>query len=397
MVRQSPAKRHTGIVHGARLAGRGRWPAKPPSAGFDSLVRLYSLQSAVSNRRSLSRIMGTMTETGLDAARSPMALSYLAGLLEGEGSFQKPCPSKRGPAVALEMTDRDVVQLAADLLEVQVFPNRARQVGYKDSFVCRLRGGSAADLMQTLSTRLGERRNEQISRALANWQPTRQRRWLATEIAEMVRLRAAGQTPSLIAAHYGVQSKRVSDLLSGIAHGNQGQNVTSLAAAAVKADRRINLVASDDEDRAWLAGLLEGEAHFGCGQRHTVRVALSMTDQDVVERAAAMVGAKVFLIPPRQVNWMPAWIFALYGQRALDIAVDLEPLLGQRRHEQIDQMRQYYRPPKRFVAPPSRVARNIEIARRHSEGESGPALAVEFSMTHQNVYYITKRYRDQVG
>ena len=39
-----------------------------------------------------------------------------------------------------------------------------------------------------------------------------------------------------------------------------------------------------------------------------------------------------------------------------------------------------------------RRSRNLEIARRLAAGESGTALAREFGMTLQNIYYIGKHY-----
>jgi hypothetical protein len=271
------------------------------------------------------------------------------------------------------------------------------RAGPKDSYTWRLRGGTAADLMRSLSPQLGARRNLQINQALASWQPACHRRWLASEIAEMMALKSAGQPRSAIAARYGVQPKRVSDLLSSIARGHHGQKAPSVAAAAIKASRRIGNASTGDTDTSWLAGLLEGEGYFGCVRPHTVRIALTMIDRDVVERAALMLGAKVYPIQARQENWMPSWGVTVYGQCAPDIAGKLEPLLGRRRREQIRRMRQHHRPPRRFVAPPDRVARNIEIARTHFNGESGPDLASAFGMTHQNVYYIARRYRDQVS
>jgi LAGLIDADG-like domain len=207
---------------------------------------------------------------------------------------------------------------------------------------------------------------------------------------------SSGHSHPAIAARYGVLPKHVSDVLSGVARGHQGLAVPTVAAAASAADRWIAEAADGDVERAWLAGLLEGEGSFGCGQRHTVLVRLTMTDQDVVERVARMLGASVRREEPAKDNWAPTWHFEIYGRRAMGIAEDLEPLMGQRRRAQIRKMREYYRPPKRFAAPPSRVVRNLEIARRHCGGESGPALAAEFGMTHQNVYYIARRYRDRV-
>lgn len=51
-----------------------------------------------------------------------------------------------------------------------------------------------------------------------------------------------------------------------------------------------------DLETAWLAGLLEGEGSFGtrrssCGTTQ-IRIMLSMTDEDVVNRAAALMGGQ---------------------------------------------------------------------------------------------------------
>lgn len=48
-------------------------------------------------------------------------------------------------------------------------------------------------------------------------------------------------------------------------------------------------------ETAWLAGLLEGEGYFGASRvgnskKRYPRICLAMTDEDVVERAALMIG-----------------------------------------------------------------------------------------------------------
>ena len=71
-------------------------------------------------------------------------LCWLAGLLEGEGSFIAGPPSApRTPAVVLSMVDRDVVARAADLLDasVNVVPSR--------------REGAGGDSVRQVAERLG--------------------------------------------------------------------------------------------------------------------------------------------------------------------------------------------------------------------------------------------------
>ena len=53
---------------------------------------------------------------------SPQSLYWLAGLLEGEGSFLKPPPSKPTRVIlSVEMTDRDLLERVAAMLAVSVY------------------------------------------------------------------------------------------------------------------------------------------------------------------------------------------------------------------------------------------------------------------------------------
>lgn len=87
-------------------------------------------------------------------------------------------------------------------------------------------------------------------------------------------------------------------------------------------------------DAAWLAGLLEGE---GCFQLHrlTAFVTVTMTDRDVVDRAAALMqAASVTTRTPARGK--PTYTSAVSGQRAVDIMESIRPLMGARRADKID-------------------------------------------------------------
>jgi hypothetical protein len=143
-----------------------------------------------------------------------------------------------------------------------------------------------------------------------------------------------------------------------------------------------------DVDRAWLAGLVEGEAYFS-PKGHIV---LAMTDRDVVERAARLFDVTVGYEPARRPRWSPLWIARTKSDQGRQLAGMLRPAMGERRRAQIDAMRAA-RPAQVGHVPPTRLARNMEIARRILAGETGPALAHEYGMTHQNIYYIANRYK----
>jgi hypothetical protein len=100
--------------------------------------------------------------------------SWLAGLLEGEGSFLRPVPSSpKCPAVRLEMCDRDVVERAARLLQRAVTPAKARGTGHRPSYVTVIKGRPAIRLMIELAPLMSAVRRAQIRRALASVAPTR--------------------------------------------------------------------------------------------------------------------------------------------------------------------------------------------------------------------------------
>lgn len=98
-----------------------------------------------------------------------------------------------------------------------------------------------------------------------------------------------------------------------------------------------------ETDRAWLAGLLEGEGYFGT-VNNTVkgkvyrypRVGVTMTDRDVIERVAALFGTSVYAVKPGPQSNLTSYRFTLVGSRAANLMEMLRPWMGGRRQGQID-------------------------------------------------------------
>lgn len=97
--------------------------------------------------------------------------AWLAGLLEGEGSFMRAPPSDpRRPIVALSMTDEDVVQRAARLMANGHYARSDRRPGkWKPTFRVFVKGAPAVELMRALRPLMGTRRQAQIDAALASF------------------------------------------------------------------------------------------------------------------------------------------------------------------------------------------------------------------------------------
>ncbi len=92
-------------------------------------------------------------------------ISWLAGLIEGEGSF---LTCNTSPCISLQMTDKDIIERAARLLGVTV---RGPYVygSNKPTWTCRVYGQRAAGWIMTLWTFMGTRRREKMLEVLEAW------------------------------------------------------------------------------------------------------------------------------------------------------------------------------------------------------------------------------------
>src|SRR5690242_18360085 len=89
---------------------------------------------------------------------------------------------------------------------------------------------------------------------------------------------------------------------------------------------------------AWLAGLLEGEGCFTLANKKTGQpaVTINMTDRDVIERAAALMGAKNVLIKKREKpHWKTAFVAQIRGYKAEKVMSIVLPHMGARRSSKI--------------------------------------------------------------
>jgi hypothetical protein len=97
------------------------------------------------------------------------SIYWLAGLLEGEGTF---CfgRDKKYPYLSVEMTDRGVVDRCASILGCRLYgPYRAKGLGKKKLFKAVVGGAKALEWMDRLYLLMGERRRKQIDFVRKMW------------------------------------------------------------------------------------------------------------------------------------------------------------------------------------------------------------------------------------
>lgn len=94
----------------------------------------------------------------------------------------------------------------------------------------------------------------------------------------------------------------------------------------------------------YLAGLLEGEGYFALYRRtnrpsHEIRITLTMTDRDVVERAACLMGVPVKgPFGPYGAGKKEVWQLHVYGVAAIGWLMTLYQFMGIRRRARIAQL-----------------------------------------------------------
>jgi hypothetical protein len=100
--------------------------------------------------------------------------AWLAGLLEGEGSFitSRETPNSY-PIIKVEMCDQEVIERAAFILDTPVWVAGPRAEGWRPTYVARIAGQHAAEWMRQLRPYMGLRRAAAIDAALSTYQPIR--------------------------------------------------------------------------------------------------------------------------------------------------------------------------------------------------------------------------------
>jgi len=143
-------------------------------------------------------------------------LHWLAGLLEGEGSFVSGPPSRpRDPQISVQMCDEDVVARVATLFHVKYYACKRQRRYYKRPWRTTLIGQRAVALMKILRPFMGTRRQQQIDRAVASHRPDPNHwsRKASPSTARMRKLRERGWSYRRIARRLGCSHQLVAKRL----------------------------------------------------------------------------------------------------------------------------------------------------------------------------------------
>lgn len=315
----------------------------------------------------------------------PAERCWLIGLFEAEGSFMAGSPSSPSQlALAIQMTDADVMQSVATLLETTLMgPYRGREAHYKPSCQVRIRGRVARELMAGWKPAMSQRRQQQIAKAMASPSPRGNK--LCLDDARMIRrLRAERDWSSIqLAERFGITRDRINSVLRGEIWPepvvrNQIQEAALLADLATF-------------EHAWVAGYLKGEGCFT--DSHRPRITVQSTDRDVLERLARRWGTRARSVRERNRSWSPAYTVAVCGEDAAREMIRIAPFMGERRGSRIESiLRQFadrvsagnYGPSSQRLLSDDDVALARDLlAEGHSFAAIGRVLGVHRAHIHQ--------------
>lgn len=228
----------------------------------------------------------------------------------------------RTPSIAVNMIDRDIIERLAALVRGRAYGPYDRShvnPAHRPIWRAQVNGPQSAAWMMTLFPLFGTRRREQVRRVLNGWLSMRYVRISpAVERALLESWDSGERTKLHLARGFGVARETVYRVL--LRHDRISR---------VREDQRHTVL-----DLAWLAGLFEGEGNVSInGKSLTVRI--KMTDEDVVTRAATIMGARIYSAPtPKRKARKPTWVAQAKGSAAAGVIMTLYPWLGFRRREQ---------------------------------------------------------------
>jgi hypothetical protein len=162
---------------------------------------------------------------GTDSAEAALCrdIHWLAGILEAEGSFLQGSPTKANqPRIQMTTTDEDVTSWVATWLGVKYValkPRNTGNAGTKQAFFACVSAGPAVRMMQQLYPLMGERRREQIERALASYDPHKHKRNTSKltdeQVLEIYKRAHSGERQKMIAADYNIDRSTIADIKRG--------------------------------------------------------------------------------------------------------------------------------------------------------------------------------------
>lgn len=152
---------------------------------------------------------------------SDLELVWLAGYLEGEGSFLKGTPSQPNmPWIAVVTTDEDVAKKVSAMLGVSycIAGEKRRKSHWKRAYKIHKRGREAVAIMNHIKPMMSFRRQLQIEHAVQGYPEKPRKPGRQADELIVRQIREATGTRRQIAERFGVDQSTVSRIKNRISY-----------------------------------------------------------------------------------------------------------------------------------------------------------------------------------
>lgn len=140
-------------------------------------------------------------------------------------------------------------------------------------------------------------------------------------------------------------------------------------------------------DVCWLAGIVEGEGYIGIATSKSPVLQIYMTDRDVLDRVAVLMGGRVSGPYARLDKRQSIFKVALYGNRAASWLMTLYPQLGVRRRQAVRETLAVWRT---YIAH----CRDREYCKRGHRLSGANVLAAQWTDARGVVHRKARRCRE---
>lgn len=183
VVATSPRQKHHKVPYVTAIKGAPAAHVIRALAPLMSPLRRNQIERALEKhhprrRRPVAELITDGSDLTWEAANTESRVAWLAGFLEGEGSFVSArFDGHSYPRVQMTMCDRYVLDRAMTLMPSShiyaVTDKRGLERGWSEAWMVSVNGPPAASVMRAVLPWMGSRRTKAIDRSLAAWRPIR--------------------------------------------------------------------------------------------------------------------------------------------------------------------------------------------------------------------------------
>lgn len=325
-------------------------------------------------------------------------LMWLAGLIEGDGCFHLTKSGK--PAVAVEMTDKDVIERVGKIWNAEVYCCEPKRKHYKPSYRSSVFSNKAKAFMIALKPYMSSRRQSKIAEIIQNCNENYTPRRLINclKIVEKIKLENKTISCRNLAPKYGVSHETIRWIVRG-KHVDENQKKIGQECVVCIED------SAEDYTIDWLAGVLEAEGSFMRGppsELNSTRISVQMSDKDTIEKISLLWGVAINTFTPKGQNKLGSsfkeiYMCVLKGAKARDCMSSLKPYMGIRRQEQITTALNSYNPNAKEECY-SRIRKVSDeslqdVFDKISSGLSYKKVAEEYGVTRNVIRRCLQRYQ----